>query len=404
MAADLKGKTISGVIWTAFEKFFRKFVQFGIGIVLARLLAPSEYGVVGMLSIFIAVAQTFIDSGMGNALIQKKEKLEQDFSTVFYFNIAVSFLFYVLLFVCSPFIASFYRMPVLEDVTKVISITLLINALTAVHTTKLTIDLRFKELSFASVSSAVVSGIAGIILAYYGYGVWAIVYQTIIMSIVNSLVVYYYVRWQPKLEFSKDSFNKLFSFGSKLLCSGLINTIYNNLYTLVIGRAFSPADVGFYNRANQFSLLPVSTIQDMSTKVSYPVLSKMQDDDSKLINAYKKLLRHPLYILFPVLVGLAVVAEPLIVVMIGEKWLPCVRLMQIMCIGYMFAPLSTTNLNLLYVKGRTDLVLKLEFFKKPIAFIILFSSLYFGLVALVIGRAFMSSLPFLLIAIIQENY
>ncbi|MCR5378011.1 MAG: lipopolysaccharide biosynthesis protein [Fibrobacter sp.] len=373
--------------WTGIEKIVNKAVNFLIGIALARMLAPTDYGVIGMLAIFIAVANTFTDSGLSNALIQKQDRTEKDFCTIFYFNIVVAIGFYLALFFASPYIAQFYNMPILEDVTKVVALSLIITGFTAVQRTRLTIDLRFQTQALISVISLLVTGAVGLILAYLGFGVWALVFQALAGQLISSICIWYCSRWMPKLIFSKTSFKQLFGFGSKLLCSSLINTIYGNLYTLVIGKAFSPADVGFYNKGNEYALLPTQAMQDMTLKVNYPILAKMQDDNERLLRAYRKLLRTPLFLLYPVLTVIAVTAEPLIEVMIGPKWLPCVPILQVLCFGYMFSPLTHINLNLLYVKGRTDLVLKLELIKKPIGFAILFATLPFGIYAMVIGKA-----------------
>lgn len=384
---NLKSSAVNGAIWTGVEKFSRQAVQFVIGIILARLLPPDDFGVIGMLAIFIAIAQTFTDSGLSSALIQKKDRTDVDCSTIFFFNIGAGVLFYLLLFAASPLIADFYGMPILTDVTRVVALSIVISGLTAVQNVRLTIDLRFRTLSLIAIISMVVTGATGIVLAYKGWGVWALVFQTLAGQIVTSVCIWYCSRWMPKMEFSTKSFKQLWGFGSNLLCSSLINTLYDNLYTLVIGKRFTSAEVGFYNRGNHFALLPAQTVQDMAIKVNYPILAKMQDDDERLLRAYKKLLTVPLYILYPVLVGMAVAAEPLVIVLIGEKWLPCVPIMQVLCIGYMFSPLTHINLNLLYVKGRTDLVLKLEFIKKSIAFLILFATMPFGIIVMVIGRA-----------------
>ena len=373
--------------WTGIEKIVNKAVNFLIGIALARMLAPTDNGVIGMLAIFIAVANTFTDSGLSNALIQKQDRTEKDFCTIFYFNIVVAIGFYLALFFASPYIAQFYNMPILEDVTKVVALSLIITGFTAVQRTRLTIDLRFQTQALISVISLLVPGAVGLILAYLGFGVWALVFQALAGQLISSICIWYCSRWMPKLIFSKTSFKQLFGFGSKLLCSSLINTIYGNLYTLVIGKAFSPADVGFYNKGNEYALLPTQAMQDMTLKVNYPILAKMQDDNERLLRAYRKLLRTPLFLLYPVLTVIAVTAEPLIEVMIGPKWLPCVPILQVLCFGYMFSPLTHINLNLLYVKGRTDLVLKLELIKKPIGFAILFATLPFGIYAMVIGKA-----------------
>lgn len=384
---NLKSSAVNGAIWTGVEKFSRQAVQFVIGIILARLLPPEDFGVIGMLAIFIAIAQTFTDSGLSSALIQKKNRTEVDCSTIFFFSTGVGVLFYLLLYAAAPLIADFYNMPILTDVTRVVALSIILSGLTAVQNARLTIELRFRTLSLIAIISMVVTGVTGLALAYSGWGVWALVFQALAGQIVTSICTWYCSRWMPILTFSKDSFKQLWGFGSKLLVSGLINTLYDNLYTLVIGKRFTSAEVGFYNRGNHFALLPAQTVQDMAIKVNYPILAKMQDDDERLLRAYKKLLTVPLYILYPVLVGMAVAAEPLVIVLIGEKWLPCVPIMQVLCIGYMFSPLTHINLNLLYVKGRTDLVLKLEFIKKSIAFLILFATMPFGIIVMVIGRA-----------------
>lgn len=391
---SLKSKAASGAMWTVGEKLARQLAQFAIGVVLARILSPEDYGIVGMLAIFIAIASTFTDSGLSSALIQKKDCTDEDYSTIFYFNIAVALGFYALLYAFAPLIADFYAMPILTDVTRVTSLSLVISALTAVQNTRLTKQLRFRTLSVISVVSVFVTGAVGLGLAFHGFGVWALVFQALAGQIFSSCCVWYCSKWVPKLRFSKQSFRQLWRFGSKVLCSSLINTVYSNLYTLVIGKFFSPAQVGHYNRANGYASIPVSTVTEMTLKVNYPVLAQIQDDDERLLRAYGKLSRVPIYVLCPILVLLAVSAEPLIEFMIGSKWLPCAPLLQVLCIGGVFTPLTHINLNLLYVKGRTDLVLRLELIKKPIAFLILFCTIPFGLIYMVIGKAFYEFVAF----------
>ena len=391
---DLKKKAVSGAAWVTIEKIVRQVVQFVLGVILARILAPSDYGIVGMLAIFMAIANTFIDSGMGSALIQNKDNKDIDYSTVFWFNLATSAIFYVLMFAFSPLIAEFYEMPILKDVTRVVALQLVINALFAVHNTRLAVEFRFREQSIISSLSMIITGTVGIFLAYNGFGVWSLVYQSLSGAIMTGCFTLYVTKWMPKLSFSEQSFNHLFGYGSKLLCSGLINTVYGNLYTLVIGKIFSPTQVGHYNRGNGYASLPIQTFIDVALRVGFPLLSKIQDDDEKLLFFYRKLTSLSLYLLFPFMIGLAVVAEPLIILMIGDKWLPCVRIMQVLCVGYIFWPLSSLNLNLLYVKARTDLVLKLELIKKPIAFSILFLSVPFGITWMIVGKAFYEFIAF----------
>lgn len=391
---DMRSKAVSGMAWTGIERLATQAIQFIISIIIARILLPSDYGIVGMLSIFLAIAQSFLDSGFASALIQKKERNDVDYSTVFYFNIVVALLLYGLFYVSAPRIASFYNMPILTDITRITTLSLIISGLTIVQQAKLTIDLRFKQLAIASIISVTVSGACGMFMAYNGFGVWALVFQGLISALSRTFILWLSSRWRPRFVFSIVSFKHLFSFGSKLLCSGMINTIYNNLYTLCIGKAFNAAEVGFYNRANQFATLPSMTITQMVVNVNFPILAQIQDDNERLVKTYRKLLRAPLFILIPVLIGIAAVSNPLVEVILGEKWLPCVPYLQILCIGYLFDPLTHINLNLLYVKGKSDLVLRLELIKKPIGFLILFVSLPFGIWWMCFGAALYNFIAF----------
>ena len=387
MEKNIKTNAIIGLAWTGGERIFSLGFQFIIGIIIARQLFPEDYGIMGMLSIFLAVSQTFLDSGFGSSLIQKKDRTSVDYSTVFWFNQLVAVIIYTLLFICSPIIASFYNMPILTDVARVVFLSIIINGLTIVQTAKLTIDLEFKLQAIATIVSVLISSAVGIVMAYNGFGVWALVFQTLSSATIRLAILWIYSNWMPRLEFSCTSFRKLFSFGSKILCSGLINTIYQNMYTLVIGKIFSPADVGYYNRGEQFAQIPVNTFTQVLVKVNYPILSELQDNNSQLVSAYKHLLRTPLFILYPLLFGLAAIAEPLISLLLGEKWLPCVPLLKVLLLGYMWSPLTHINLNLLYVKGRSDIVLKLELIKKPIAFILLIVCIPLGVLWMCVGRA-----------------
>lgn len=391
---DLKSSAISGAFWTALEKISRQVVQFIIGIILARLLLPEEFGIVGMLAIFIAVAQTFSDSGLASALIQKKDCNDKDYSTVFYFNVIVGLFSYAIIFFAAPLIAKFYNMPVLKDVVRVVALSIVIVSFTTVQNTRLTKELRFKEQSFISMMSMLSTGIVGLVLAFKGFGVWALVFQALAGQFCSSISIWIVSKWMPKFVFSKESFKQLWGFGYKILISSLINTIYSNIYTLVIGKSFSPTEVGYFNRGKHFAFLPVQTIQDMTIKVNYPILAKVQDDDERLLRAYRKLMSVPLYVLYPILIGMATTAPWLIPLMIGDKWAPCIPILQILCLGSMFTPLTHLNLNLLYVRGRTDLVLKLELIKKPIAFLILFSTIPFGLIWMIVGKALYEFIAF----------
>ena len=349
MADSIKTKTVHGVIWSALERFSLQGVQFLINIVMARLLLPSDYGLIAMLAIFLQISQAFVDSGFTNALIQRKDRNEVDFSTVFYFNIVIAVVFYLILFVAAPWIADFYHMPALVAVTRVIALNLIISALSAVHKTKLTIAIDFKTQAKASFTAAVVSGVMGIWMAYTGWGVWSLVVQTLMNALFLTLLLYYFLRWRPLLVFSVSSFRRLFAFGSKLLVSGLIHTIYYNLYVLVIGRKFSARELGFYTRAEQFAIFPSSNLNAVISRVTFPILSSIQDDTDRLADVYRKYIRLASFIIFPLMMGLAALAKPVIVLLLTEKWVGAVVLLQILCFDWMFDHLSVINLNLLYV-------------------------------------------------------
>lgn len=383
---SVRQQTILSVKWTAIERLGLQGMQFALGIIMARLLAPSDYGVIGMISIFLAISQSFMDSGFGTALIQKQNRTETDFSTVFYFNIAMAALCYLILFLIAPYVASFFRTPILCAVLRIQSINLLINSCMQVHVSKLTIGLDFKALAKRSLIATLLSGICGIIFAYYGFGVWALVFQGLISSAINLIFVLLYIRWKPRWEFSWFSFKELGSFGSKLLASGLLHTVYTNMTTLVIGRCFSSKDLGFYNRGTSFATLPVDTMNGILQKVTFPILSKIQDDNVRLIHVYRKYI---CVMSIPIFWGctlLAALAKPVILLFLTEKWADAVIYLEIYAFAIMFDHICTINLNLLKVKGRSDLFLRLEIVKKIIAVAILFASIPFGIIGICISK------------------
>lgn len=390
MSESLKSKTVSGVLWSAIERFSLQGVQFIINILMARLLLPSDYGMIGMLAVFLQISQTFIDSGFSDALVQKKDRTETDLSTVFYFNIIISVLLYILLFIGAPYIAQFYRMPELTLVTRVIMLNLIFSSFAAVPKTILTIRIDFKSQSKISLISAIISGIVGITMAYKGLGVWALVIQSLLNASLTVLLFFYYIHWRPLKVFSKESFQRLFSFGSKLLFSRLIHALYYNLYSLVIGRKYSSAELGYYTRAEQFAILPSSNINAIISRVTFPILSNIQDDNVRLASAYRKYIKLASYLIFPLMVGLAAVAQPLVLLLLTEKWMMAAVLLQILCFDWMFDHLSIINLNLLYVKGRSDWALRMEIIKKTIATLILFASIPFGIEGMCWGRVLYS--------------
>lgn len=387
---NLKKKTISGVVWSAIERFSLQGILFTINIIMARLLLPSDYGTIAMLGIFLQISQSFVDSGFTNALIQKKDRTNVDFSTVFYFNISIAIFFYIVLFFTAPLIAEFYHMPLLISVARVVGLTLIINSLFAIHKTKMTIDVDFKTQSKISLIATIISGIVGIYMAYTGYGIWSIVSQSLLNTILSTFLFYYFSNWSPLLIFSTTSFKQLFSFGSKLLISGLIHTIYYNLYSIVIGRKFSSIDLGYYTRAEQLAVFPSANLNAIISRVTFPILSSIQNDDERLRLVYRKYIRLTSFLIFPLMIGLAALAKPIILILLTVKWIGIVALLQILCLDWMFDHLSAINLNLLYVKGRSDLALRLEILKKIIATVILFLSIPFGILGMCWGRVLYS--------------
>lgn len=399
MAESLKSKTVHGVIWSSVERFSTQGVSFVFGLIMARLLSPHDYGVIAMLAIFMAISQSFIDSGFSNALIRKPDRTETDNSTVFYFNIVVGLIAYLILFVLSPYIADFYKTPILSPITKVIAISLFLNSLCVVQQAILTIKIDFKTQAKISLSAAIFSGFIGIALAYRGFGVWALAVQSVSASAVRMILLWALSKWRPKKPFSKKSFKELFSYGSKLLASGLLDTTYNNMYTIIIGKLFSAANLGLYSRAQQFAMFPSSNITGILQRVTFPILSTIQNEDQRLRENYRKLLKMSAFIVFPLMAGLAAVADPLIRLLLTDKWAGAIIFLQIICFAEMWYPIHAINLNLLQVKGRSDLFLKLEIVKKVLGVTILCITIPMGLLVMCFGQVFSS-----LIALFINTY
>lgn len=385
--SSVASKSIHGIIWSAIERFSLQGTHFIIGVILARLLSPSDFGMIGMLSIFLSVSQTFIDCGFSNALIRQKNSTAKDFGTAFLVNMSISLVAFGVLFGIAPFVADFYQMPELKGVMRAVSITLIINALFTVHKVRLTRNVDFKTQSKASFSAALISGILGIVLAYNGFGVWSLVYQTICNSILNLILLSVLLKWFPVPVFDRASFKELFGFGSKIFVASIISSFYSNLYNIVIGKQFSASNLGYYTRADSLASLPSQNIAGILSRVTYPILSQLQDDADRLKSIYIKYLQIACFVVFPLMLGLSALAKPFVILLLGEKWLPSILLLQILCFGMMLDPICNINLNLLYVKGRSDLVLKLEVIKKTVAVTILVVSLPFGLEGLCLGRA-----------------
>ncbi|WP_278623840.1 lipopolysaccharide biosynthesis protein [Parabacteroides gordonii] len=385
MSDSIKHQAVKGVMWSAVERFSVQGIQFVLTIIIARLVLPSDYGLIAMLSIFLAIAQVFVDSGFSNALIQKKDRTETDFSTVFYFNIFISVISYLLLYFSAPYIASFYKEPDLSSVTRWIGLTIIISSLSIVQRAKLTINIDFKKQAKASLTAVLISGIIGIILAYKDWGVWALVVQSLSNSLLSTILLWTFTKWTPLFVFSTESFKVLFSFGSKLLLSGLLHTIYVNLYSLVIGRKYSSMDVGFYNRAYQFACFPSISIVGIINRVIFPIQCEIQNDKERLKSSFIKYLRMSCFIVFPLMTTLAILSKQLTLLILTEKWLPTAELLSILCFAYMWYPIMFVNNQILNVKGHSDYYLYAEIIKKIVAIIILLITLPFGVKALCWG-------------------
>lgn len=382
MASELKKKTISGFTWSSIQNFTNHGVEFLLMLFMARLLGPKEYGLIGLTSVFLAIASTFVNCGFSNALIRKKDCTDDDFSTVFIFNLFVSCLCYFILFVIAPFAGDFYNEPVLCPVLRVLGLLLITQAFCAVQNTILTKNIDFKKKTKITVSKNIISGLIGLLCAYLGFGVWALVIQSLTASILFSIMLWSTTEWHPNMHFSKKSFKELFDYGSKLLISSLINTTYGQIYPIVIGKFFSTATLGNFSRARHWANLGSQNLTRILQSVTFPVLAKVQDDNKRLENIYRRMIRTSCFIIFPLMVGLSAVAHPLTLVMIGKKWEFSAYLLQIICFSMMWYPVHALNLNLLQVKGRSDLFLKLEIIKKIIGICILCISVPLGIVAM----------------------
>jgi teichuronic acid exporter len=383
--SSLKLKTVSGLIWSFVDTMAGQGISLIVGIILARLLSPREFGLIGMITVFIAVSESFINSGFSSALIRKKDCTDTDYSTVFYFNLAAGAIFYLLLFISAPAISGFFNEPELKAILQVMGIILIIDSFTIIQRTILTKRIDFKLQARISVIASTVSGIVAITMAFSGFGVWALVAQRVINQGLNSLFLWIWNRWKPLLVFSIKTFKELFGFGSKLLLSGLIDTIYRNVYYLIIGKFFSAQELGFYSRADGFKNLPSQNLNTIVSRVTYPVLSSIQDDIPRLRDNYQKLIRTIMFITFILMLGMAAVAEPMIHTLIGAKWEPAIIYLQMLCFVGMMYPLQALNLNMLQVQGRSDLFLKLEVIKKIIGIPIIVIGIFFGIKMMIAG-------------------
>lgn len=387
---NLKKQSLSGFIWTFIDTFFVRGFMFIAMILLARWIGPVDFGLVGMIAIFLAIGKLLTDSGLTNSLIRTKNTDESDYSTVFFVNIFMSVLAYVIIYFSAPSIADFFGYEILIEIVRIYCLLFFIIALSSVQLAILTKKMEFKKITKINFPSTLVGVIIGLYLGFHDYGVWSIVWLYLSTEIVRSILLWLFSNWKPKFVFSKIKFKIHYSFGYKLLLSGLLDTIFKNLYNVLIGKYFSAQTLGFYERSKQFSEYPSAMLTGVISKVTYPMFSKIQNDPNRLEKVYRKLIRISFFLIAPLMLGAAAIAEPLFLLILGDKWLPAVLFFQILTLAMMLYPIHAFNLNILQVFGRSDLFLKLEIIKKIITTITVIIAFQFGILGLVWSIVFTS--------------
>lgn len=387
MEKSIENKTVvSSFIWKFLERTGTYLVQFVIQIILARILLPSEYGIVAIVTVFIALANVFIQTGFNTALIQRKNVTDLDYSSVLYLSLLIAFVLYIIIFICSPFIANFYKDQLITPVLRVLSLTLFLGAFNSIQTAYISRNMLFKKNFLSSLIAIVISGIIGIIFANLGYGVWSLVIQQLLNMIILIIILLFTIDWKPKLLFSIKRVKKLFSFGWKLLCSSLIDTLYNNIYDLIIGKKYTSTDLAYYNRGKQFPNVIVTNVNGSISTVLLPTMSKNQDDKFKVKEMTRKAIVISSFVLFPMMIGLAVIAKPLVSIVLTDKWLECVPFLQILCFSFALWPIHTANLQAINAIGRSDVFLKLEIVKKIVGILVLIITVPMGLYSMALGQ------------------
>ncbi len=393
---SIKTKTTHALGWSFLEAIGMRGVQFVVGIILARLLLPEQFGLIGMLTIFLMVAQTFLDSGFGAALIQRPVITEKDTSSIFYFNIVVGVVAAGCLCAAAPWVAVFYDQPILTPLLRVMSLLLVINSFGLVQGVLLTKAIDFKTQTKVMLIASVSSGVIGVGMAYGGYGVWSLATQQIAAATFRVVLLWLFNNWRPAWVFSLQSLRDMFGFGSKMLASGLLNTVFNNIYLIVIGRLFSAADLGYFTRARNLEQMPSHTLSSMVSRVAFPVFSSIQGDRARVKRGMKKAMTMLVLVNFPMMIGLAIVARPLVLVLLTDKWLPCVPYLQLLCVMGLMFPLHLINLNVLQAMGRSDLFLRLEIIKKMLTIMNILVTWRWGIMAMIGGQVVISLVSYYL--------
>lgn len=391
---DIKKQVLSGSFWTFLQTFGTQLITFGVSVILSRLLLPSEFGLIAMLGVFISLGSSFINSGLSQSLIRTVAADEKDYSTVFYFNLVVSILVYGFIFISAPIISRFYNQEQLQLILRVYGITFVINAFSTIQITRLSKLMNFKTQMLVAIPSLIISSVIGVVMAFKGFGVWSLVWSAIIQSFASTVQFWYYAKWRPMWVFDILKFKYHFHFGMKLLFSNILDVLFTNAYTIIIGRFFAATQVGFYNRANTLQMLPAATLSSIVSNVSFPLFASIQNDEERLKSVYKKIMQMVIFLVAPTLIFMAVLAEPLFRFLFTDKWLPAVPYFQILCINGILYPIHSYNLQILNVKGRSDLFLKLELIKKIMAVIAIVVSFKFGVYGLLYGSVITSILAF----------
>lgn len=386
--SSIKERSVKGSVWSLIDNACSQGFAFLIGIVLARLLSPSDYGTVGVLAIFLAIANVFVDCGFGNALIRKKNRTQEDLSTAFYFNIVVGIVVYLILFAIAPIVAWFFNMPILVPLLRVLGFCVVFNSFSIVQNSLLIAQIKIKKQAIINVCTQIPMGCVGVVLAYRGFGVWTLVVQQVGSSLLKTLWLWVSSQWKPTLIFNSDSFRYLYNFGWKLLGTNLLGTFFNEIYGFFIGRILGSRDLGLYSNSKQLSEYPRSLVNNIVNRVVLPVMVETQGDLNSVKNTYSRLIQLLCYITFPLYGILIINAKPIILELWTDKWNDSIILFQIFCIGVAFGPISTLNFCLLQLLNRTDVMLKLEFVKKPICFTLLLVSIPLGLKGIVLFATF----------------
>jgi teichuronic acid exporter len=401
---SLRKQATSGLVWTFAQQFGNQIIGFIVSLILARVLMPAEFGLIGMIAVLVGLGRVLVDSGLTQSLIRNEDCNEEDFSTVFYFNLIVSILIYVIVFFTAPLVADFYTQPILVSVIRIYCLTFIIDAFSSVQLARLTKRMDFKIQTLVALPATIIGGGVGIYMAYSNFGVFSLVWSQVIISIVSTIQIWIYSRWKPLWRFNLTKFKDHFNYGYKIAISGVLEVVFKNAYVLVIGKFFSVSQVGFYTRAETMKQLPVSNISNALKKVTFPLFSKIQNDDVRLKRVYKQLMQMVVFVLAPVLIFLAVLAEPTFRLLFTEKWLPAVPYFQILCITGILRPIHSYNLNVLQVKGRSDLYLKLKLLEKVFIIIGIIIGIQFGILGLLYAQVTVSLLTFFMNAYYTDKF